>query len=47
MSALELDTLDYGDCLDLMQRGDDQCVELILPECKPWTLGTQRQEDLR
>ena len=29
MSALSTDTLYYGDCLDWMQRWDDQCVDLI------------------
>ena len=36
MSALELDTLDYGDCLEWIQRWDDQCVDLIYPDGKRW-----------
>ncbi len=47
MSALELDTLDYGDCLEWIQRWDDQCVDLIYPDGKPLAQGTQFQEDFR
>lgn len=33
MSALETETLYYGDCLDWMQRWDDQCVDRIYVLC--------------
>ena len=33
------------DCLDGMQRGQDQCVELIDPAGAPGAPTTQRQED--
>ena len=47
MSALELNTLYYGDCLDWMQRWDDQCVDRIYLDGKPWAQGTLFQEDFR
>ena len=48
MSALELDTLDYGDCLDWMQRvRGDQWVDLINLDSRPLAQRTLFQEDFR
>ena len=47
MSALELDTLCYGDCLDWMQRWDNQCADLICLAGKPWAQATLFQKDSR
>ena len=44
MSALELDTLCYGDCLDWMQRWDDQGVDRIYCDGQPWAQGPLFQE---
>ena len=47
MSALELEALYCGDCLDWMQRWDDQCVDRIYRDGKAWAQGTLCQEDFR